>query len=178
MFPSLWSWTSIRSAALGLALLSTGVAWAGEPSLPVDPFKPEVMLRVISDVGRASRDGQHQGSSEWGVDLMLSANHLQRYGLRVTSLDIDTPGKRMKYICTGVMIEMVAFGGFRMEMGTVGFVGRGDNSGSNPFGLASFLGYEKRLGRLNLSVGYDSKTIFSKPAITIHSLGMGVGVHF
>jgi hypothetical protein len=153
------------------ALLSSGAAEAQD--------RPPFMLaRLIADGGRASLDGAGYGNTELGADLLLSANEKQRYGLRLSSLDIETSGRHQRYLCTGVVLEMVAFQWLRMEVGTVGFVGRGDLGGSNPFGLVSFLGYEKRLGRLNFSVGYDSKYIFAKPAVTIQNLGIGVGAHF
>lgn len=144
-----------------------------------EPPQPHFLLaRLIADGGLASLDNGQHGDSEWGADLMLSANDRQRYGLRISSLDIDVSGRHRRYLCTGVMLEMVSFKWLRMEIGTVGYVGRGDVSGSNPFGLASFLGYEKRLGRLNLSIGYDAKVIFARPAVTIQNLGLGIGAHF
>ena len=66
---------------------------------------------------------------------------------------------------------------FHMEIGTIGYIGRGESSGSNPFGLVSFLGYEKRLGRLHLSIGYDTKVIFAKSTIVTNNLGIGLGVY-
>ena len=73
---------------------------------------------------------------------------------------------------------MVTFQWLRTEIGTVGFVGRGGLGGSNPFGLVTYLGYEKRLGRLNFSVGYDMKYVFAQPALTIKNVSFGVGFHF
>jgi hypothetical protein len=72
---------------------------------------------------------------------------------------------------------MVMFQWFRMEIGTIGYIGRGEMGGSNPFGLVSFLGYEKRLGRLHLSIGYDTKVVFAKTTIVTNNLGIGLGLY-
>ena len=163
------------------AILSAGSAWAQSPpeaaanrqSNPLGNF----LVRVNAQGGQATQDG-HMGDSEFGADLLLSANEFQRYGIHVSSLTLDASPTRQRYICTGICLEMVLFHWLRAEIGTVGFVGRGESSGKNPFGILSSLGYEKRVGRMNFSVGYDSKMIFTKPAIMIHSLGASAGVHF
>ncbi|MBI4913854.1 MAG: hypothetical protein HY823_14060 [Acidobacteria bacterium] len=147
-----------------------GVAGAQGPDV--------LMVRLIGSGGSATIDGKHHRSSEVGADLMLPANDRQRYGLRISSINLDVSGKKQNYLCVGVMLETVMFNWCRMEIGTVGFVGRGDLSGSNPFGLASFFGYEKKLGQFSFTIGYDSKIIFTKPSITVNGLGVGVGYHF
>lgn len=137
-----------------------------------------VLVRLNLGGGQATQDGVRHGNLELGGDLLLSANASQRYGLRVSSLDIDVAGRHERYLCTGIVLEMVVHTWLRMEIGTVGFIGRGDRSGSNPFGLVSFVGYEKRVGALTWSIGYDSKYVFGRPAITVNNLAIGLGVHF
>jgi hypothetical protein len=155
---------------LGIPLLAQDPA-AGRPA-------ETVLVRLNLGAGQASQDGARPRSLEVGGDLLLSANASQRYGLTFSSLDLDISGRHERYLCTGVVLEMVMYKCLRMEIGTVGFIGRGEGSGSNPFGLVSFVGYEKRVGPLTYSIGYDSKYIFSRPAISINNLGIGVGVHF
>lgn len=83
-----------------------------------------------------------------------------------------------RYVCVGYVLEMVLFQWLRAEIGTVGFIGRGDQSGRNPFGMLCALGYEKRIGALNYSIAYDAKTIFSRPSITVSTLNASLGWHF
>jgi hypothetical protein len=167
-------------------LLSRSVRFSflllGIPLLAQEPAggrPPEtVLVRLNLGGGQATRDGARHGNLELGGDLLLSANASQRYGLRVSSLDLDVAGRHERYLCTGIVLEMVVHRWLRMEIGTVGFIGRGDQSGSNPFGLVSFVGYEKRAGALTYSIGYDSKYVFGRRAITVNNLGVGLGVHF
>ena len=98
--------------------------------------------------------------------------------LRFSSLELKVAGRHERYLCTGVVLEAVEFKWLRMDIGTVGFVGRGDLSGVNPFGLVSFLGYERRSGPVSFSVGYGTKYIFARPAIVVNDLGAGLGVRF
>ena len=136
------------------------------------------LVRLDGAMGQGSQDQTRKTALEGGVDLLLSANAFQRYGLRVATLDLAKNGQHQRYLTTGLMIEMVTYGWCRMEIGTLGFVGRGPGSGANPFGLASFVGYERRAGRFNWSIGYDSRIIFARPAIMVNSLGVGLGAHF
>lgn len=163
------------------AILSVSSVWAQSPpeALPIQTSNPTgtFLVRLNTQGGQATQDG-HMGDSEFGADLLLSANDFQRYGLHVSSLTLNSSPTRQRYICTGYVLEMVLFHWLRAEIGTVGFIGRGESSGKNPFGILASLGYEKRVGRMNFSVGYDSKMIFTKPAITINNLGVSVGVHF
>jgi hypothetical protein len=168
----------LRQSSKALILIILSPSAADAQGLAGSRRPDFLMVRLIANGGSATINSNHHRSSELGADVMLSANDSQRYGLRISSLDIDVPGKHQNYFCVGVMLEMVMFNWCRMEIGTVGLVGRGDLSGSNPFGLASFFGYEKRLGQLTFSIGYDSKFIFAKPSISINSLGFGVGYHF
>ncbi len=168
-------WTA-HIRGLVVILLTGGFVQAQEAATADKPNT--LLVRLIGGEGRATIDRSRFGSAEWGADLLLTANSRQRYGLRVSNLDLDVSGKRQRYLCAGVMLEMVTYDCIRMEIGTLGFAGRGENSGTNPFGIASFMGYEKRLGRMNLSIGYDSKVIFARPAIVVGSASVGVGVHF
>ncbi|WP_306601026.1 hypothetical protein [Geothrix sp. 21YS21S-2] len=167
----------LLSRSVLFAVLLMGIPLPAQE--PAGGRPPEtVFLRLNLGGGQATQDGARHGNLELGGDLLLSANASQRYGLRVSSLDLDVGGRHERYLCTGVVLEMVVHRWLRMEIGTVGFIGRGDRSGTNPFGLVSFVGYEKRAGALTWSIGYDSKYVFGRPAITVNNLGIGVGVHF
>jgi hypothetical protein len=162
-------------------ILSASSAWAQSPPEvgPVKVPEPEshFLVRLNAQGGQTTQDG-HVTNWEFGTDLLLSANNFQRYGLHISSLTLNSTPTKQRYICTGYVLEMVAFHWLRAEIGTVGFIGRGEASGKNPFGILSSLGYEKRVGRMNLSVGYDSKVIFTKPVITTNNLAINLGVHF
>ncbi len=167
---------SARSKALILFLFSFGALQAQEPAIAPKPDK--VLVRLFTDGGQVTVDKSHHGSTESGADLMFSLDDHHRFGLRVSSLDINAAGKHQRYLVTGFVFETVMFNWLRTEIGTAGFVGRGENSGTNPFGLVSFLGYEKRLGRLNLSIGYEGQVIFTHPATQVRSIRAGLGAHF
>jgi hypothetical protein len=169
-------------APVGLvAILSSSSARAQTSPDATPPAPPpsvdHVLIRLNAQGGGTTQDG-HFNNSEFGTDLLLSANGFQRYGLHISSLTLDSKPTKQRYICTGYVLEMVVFHWLRAEIGTVGFIGRGEASGKNPFGILSSLGYEKRVGRMNFSVGYDSKVIFTKPVITTNNLAVNIGVHF
>jgi hypothetical protein len=163
------------------AILSSNYAWAQSPPeaapIKLPDAESHFLVRLNAQGGRATQDGRVD-DSEFGADLLLSANDFQRYGLHISSLTLNSTPAKQRYICTGYVLETVVFHWLRAEIGTVGFIGRGEASGKNPFGILASLGYEKRVGRMNFSVGYDSKVIFTKPAITTNNLAINFGVHF
>ena len=164
-----------------MPILAPGQTWAQAPVIepanpPASPAR-NFLTRLSVGGGQAIQDGR-QGDSEWGAEVLLSANEFQRYGIHVSTLTLNKTPVRQRYICTGYVLEMVLFHWLRAEIGTVGFIGRGEASGKNPSGILCTLGYEKRVGDLNYSIGYASKTIFTQPVITINNLDLSVGLHF
>ncbi|MBK8793941.1 MAG: hypothetical protein IPN59_12585 [Holophaga sp.] len=163
---------AFHPTGIGLAQAPPDTTQA-QPATSTEPF----LVRLNLQGGQATQ-GDRMANTEFGVDLMLSANPFQRYGIHVSTLSLDASPTKQRFLCTGYVLEMVLFQWLRAEIGTVGFIGRGEASGNNPFGVLYALGYEKRVGRMNYSITYESKTVFTKPVIAINNLGISVGVHF
>ena len=109
----------------GFALLCLAAVLSARQSLaqssseesPVQPSpQPGAFLVRLNALGGQAEQNGRMGDTEFGADLLLSANEFQRYGIHVSSLTLHSSPLRQRYICTGYVLEMVLFHWLRAEI--------------------------------------------------------------
>jgi len=111
----------------------------------------------------------------YGLNLLLSSNEFQRYGLIFDHLTMPD-NKEISYLCTGIMIEQVLLNYFNMGIGTIGYINL-VQTGENPFGLYTHLGFEYNISRrLNAVASYRSDFIFRKHFTMYSAVQLGFGI--
>jgi hypothetical protein len=78
-----------------------------------------------------------EGLSHVGGRLLLAVNRYQKYGLEVTNFSNSS----QNFNAVGIMLEQRLWNWFNMSMGTVGYLGYGDDK-ENTFGFSTNLGWE------------------------------------
>ena len=111
-----------------------------------------------------------------GGRILMAAGTFRRSGIDVTyrRIEFDSPEE---YLRIGIVLEQVLWKYFHMTIGTVGFVHLGE-SGDNPFGICSGLGYERHFDRLSFAVAYESELIFDRKLTNTGSLQLILGLGF
>jgi hypothetical protein len=141
-------------------------------------YSQVVLIRPNSSVGYFHGDGKKGLSFDYGAKILLAANKSQRYGIKVDHLNVFDDNVQSSYLGVGLFIEQVIFRYFNMGIGTVGYINISD-SGSNPFGIYSHLGFEYPFaGRFSILAAYQSEIIFSGSLATNNAFMLGLGLHF
>ncbi|NOY83633.1 MAG: hypothetical protein GXO96_02200 [Nitrospirae bacterium] len=140
-----------------------------------------VAVSPFFGVGLTSTNGDSGDGvgTHTGLRLLLSANKRQRYGIELGVLDLyamDKNGPDIRYAAIGLIVEQTLWDWFLMSIGTIGYVGMGDNNG-NPFGIRSSLGWQGK-GWLQPFVSYRGDTIFDVNTISMHSVSAGFRMAF
>ncbi len=156
-----------------VGLLTSPTAWAEQ----------NVFIRPFTGISYSKSNGTGGAGFGYqaGLRLMLSANKRQSYGLEISYLDLyglENNGPDIRYTAVGLVIEQIRESGFLMSIGTLGYIGMGDNSG-NPFGIRSKLGWEPRFknGVLPFIV-YRGDLIFDTPTRRVNALSVGLRIRF
>ena len=130
-------------------------------------------------VGYAAVSEGGEGSScrHVGVRLLMPASYTRAFGLELTHIDVDVSSDESvdtQYVAVGIVLEQTLWGHFNMAIGTIGYVGSGDNT-ANPFGLVQSLGWESDIGdRIDYYVVWRSEHVFDDPGVTMNSLSLAV----
>jgi len=137
----------------------------------------EIFVRPHAGIGYATSFGA--GDSGWithaGGRVLLSANGTQSYGLEASYIDVHESNGNRQFVAVGVVLEQRRWECFNMSIGTIGYVGLGQNHG-NPFGLVTNLGWEPHWGRWSPFVTYRGDWIFRSPILEADSLSAGVTI--
>lgn len=116
-----------------------------------------------------------------GVRYLLSANAKQSYGVEVSYLDLyalDDGGPDVRYTAIGIVIEQTLWDWFLMSVGTVGYIGIGDND-DNPFGVRTNLGWvSNNASKVNPFIVYRTDLIFDDPSVSMNSLSAGIKITY
>lgn len=129
----------------------------------------------------ASGDGASGTSRHAGARVLLGAGGTKSYGLEVTYIDAytqedDKPDT--EYLGVGIVLERKPFESFNIGIGTIGYLGIGDNT-DNTFGIVATVAWEPDYpGMLKPFIGYRSDMIFDDSTLTIHSITAGIRLRF
>jgi len=136
-----------------------------------------VLIRPGGSVGYCGADDTEGLSYTYGLKVLLMANEFQRYGIKVdqyTILADDTHS----YVSTGLFIEQIVFKYFNMGIGTVGYINT-IQTGENPFGLYSHLGFEYNFSKWwSIVAAYQCDFIFRKSFTTNNAFLLETGFKF
>ncbi|MCL2065439.1 MAG: hypothetical protein FWG98_13860 [Candidatus Cloacimonetes bacterium] len=136
-----------------------------------------IIIRPNVAVGYFYADDTKGTAVNYGLNLLLSANEFQRYGLIFDHLTMPD-NKEISYLCTGLMIEQVLLNYFNMGIGTIGYINL-VQTGENPFGLYTHLGFEYNFSRrFNTVASYRSDFIFRKHFTMYNAFQLGFGIRF
>ncbi len=140
-------------------------------------YGQSVILRTNTTVGGYFSKDMTGLSYSYGLKAMLTANDKQRYGIKVDNIVfVDNNDSNVSNLSVGIFLEQVLYRYFNMGIGTVGYINL-SNSGYNPFGIYTHLGFEYPLAkRYHFLLGYESDFIFGQPFTTNASFQVGIGV--
>jgi len=155
-------------------------------SLPA--FAGDFFIRPHIGVGQTSvsGDGEDGTSFHIGSRFLLSAGTSTNryYGIEVTYIDAYASGDDkpdMQYIGVGIVLEQKpfeSFESFNMGIGTIGYVGIGDNT-DNPFGIVANLGWEPEYrGMITPFISFRSDLIFDDSTVQMNTLSAGIRLQF
>jgi hypothetical protein len=142
-----------------------------------------VGIRPHIGVGYATASGNGASGTSFhvGTRILFGAEQDKYYGLEVTYIDAyasedDEPDTQ--YLAVGVVLERKMFKSFNAGVGTIGYLGIGDNS-DNPFGLVATLAWEPEYkGMIIPFISFRSDLIFDDSTIDINSLSAGIRLRF
>ena len=168
--------TSVSSVVLGTTTLSM---------LSLPAFADNFLIRPHIGVGQTSvsGDGEDGTSFHVGSRFLLSAGTgtNRSYGLEVTYIDAyasEDEQPETQYLGVGFVLEQKPFESFNMGIGTIGYVGIGDNT-NNPFGIVTNLGWEPELkGMITPFISFRSELIFDDSTIHMNTLSVGIRLRF
>lgn len=170
---------------LGILVLTTNRGVYANPVIgenePVE--KPaDFILQPYGGLGVASSltDASMKPVLLFGTRLLLPASGNKTYGIEVAWLDlysIDKHGMDVRYLATGIILEQKLWQWFNMSIGTIGYIGLGENT-ENVFGITTNLGWEPDWKKIRPFITYRSDFIFDDLVIIISSVSLGVDFLF
>jgi hypothetical protein len=142
-----------------------------------------ILIRPHLGMGytNASGEGASGTSTLIGSRFMLSAGGNKSYGLEVSYIDAyarqdDKPDT--EYLAVGIVLEQKPFESFNMGIGTIGYLGIGDNT-NNPFGIVTNFGWEPEYkGNITPYISFRSEWIFDDSTLKINTLSAGIRFRF
>jgi hypothetical protein len=135
------------------------------------------MIRPNSSIGYFSAADVKGLSYTYGAKILLMANEFQRYGIKIDHLNVSADNKK-SYISTGLFIEQILFKHFNMGIGTIGYINTME-SGENPFGLYTHLGFEYYFNKyIGIVTSYQSEFIFRKSFTMNNAFLLEIGLRF
>ncbi|VAW52286.1 hypothetical protein MNBD_GAMMA06-1251 [hydrothermal vent metagenome] len=150
--------------------------------------KSNLIVRPFAGIGYT--DGADLGNGDTGsgtgyhvgLRLMLGANKTQRFGFEYTYLDLyglENNSPDIRYSALGLVIEQnFPEKNILISIGTIGYVGIGDNS-DNPFGVRTNIGWEGgKSGEINPFIVWRGDYIFANETIVVYSLSAGLRLSF
>lgn len=132
----------------------------------------ESRFRLMGGIGRTETGYDFpqidRTSFGYGAQLLTSVSNDRAYGIEMDRHSFFKSGlKNGEYISVGIVLEAMLYGIWLNQMGTVGYVGVGDNQ-NNPFGFRASTGFEFPWGRrftfstlLRNDIVFEEKSIFS-----------------
>jgi hypothetical protein len=149
------------------------------------PSWAEKGILIRPHLGMGYTDVSGEGASGMarliGSRFLLSAGGNKSYGLEVSYIEAYA-GKDDKpdtdYLAVGIVLEKKPFESFNMGIGTIGYLGMGDNS-DNPFGIVTNLGWEPEYkGNITPYISFRSEWIFDENIFKINTLTAGMRFRF
>ncbi len=142
-----------------------------------------ILIRPHLGMGysKASGEGASGTSTHIGSRFLLNVGGNKSYGLEVTYIDAyarqdDKPDT--EYLAVGIVLEQKPFESFNMGIGTIGYLGIGDNT-NNPFGIVTNLGWEPEYkGNITPYISLRSEWIFDDTTLKINTLSAGIRFRF
>ncbi len=166
-----------------VVIMSVGIAAMSMLSLPTFAENDGFLVRPHFGVGytSASSDGASGTSVHVGSRFLLGTGGNKYYGLEVTYIDayaFDDDKPDTEYLAVGIVLEQKLVKAFNMSIGTIGYIGIGENT-NNPFGIVTNLGWEPEYkGRITPFITFRSDLIFDDSTLNMNTISAGIRFRF